>query len=135
MPRSERTRVTAQLDEAGRVGVRFERRYDHDVEEVWWGLTGDVDPVPDESVVEAEAPYLLVCTTGQDVVTWKLRADGAAAVVELTLSVDDPERLPLMAANCHAALEQISDSLDGEAPATSFDDLVARYARAFPSAA
>ena len=43
-----------------------------------------------------------MCTTGHDVVTWRLRADSAAAVVALTLSVAD---------------------------------LVARYARAIPSAA
>jgi len=132
--RTDSTRVTTELDGRGHPVLRFEHHYDHDVEEVWWALTGDADPVPDESVVEAEAPHLLVCTAGDDVIRWDLRPDGDAARVLLTLIVADPTRRPLMAANCHAALAQIGDALDGVPPATTFDQLVEHYARALPAA-
>jgi hypothetical protein len=63
--------------------MRFERTYHDDAEEVWEALTGDVDPVPDDSVVVAEAPSLLVCTAGDVVVRWKLarRGDGTRIVL------------------------------------------------------
>lgn len=134
MSRTDSTRLTTELDRHGRPVLRFEHRYDHDVEEVWWALTGDADPVPDESVVEAEAPYLLVCTAADDVVRWDLHAEGEAARVVLTLVFGDVVRRSLMAANCHAALEQIGDTLDGVPPATTFDQLVEHYVRALPAA-
>jgi len=132
--RTDSTRVTTEQGPQGHPVLRFEHRYDYDVEEVWWALTGDADPVPDESVVEAEAPYLLICTADDDVVRWDLQVEGDGARVLLTLVVGDSARRSLMAANCHAALEQIGDTLDGVPPGTTFDELVEHYARALPAA-
>ena len=125
--RSDRTQLNVRIDRSGRPTLRFERRYGYDVEEVWWALTGDVDPVPDESVVEAAAPTLLVCTAGDDVVRWALAARGDGTRIVLTHVVADAGRLVEGAARCHSALEEIADILDGLPPALTFDDLVRHY--------
>ena len=133
--RSDSTRMSAHLDRYGRRTLRFERVYGYDVEEVWCALTGDVDPVPDEGVVEAEAPYLLVCSAGDDVVRWELAAAGEGCRIVLTHHVGHSSRLVPGAARCHCALEQIADTLDGRPPTVTFDDLVRHYSTLVPSAA
>ena len=133
--RSDSTRMSAHVDGYGHRTLRFERTYGYDVEEVWSALTGDVDPVPDESVVEAEAPYLLVCTAGDDVVRWELESEGGAAGSCSPISSATTSRLVPGAARCHSALEQIADTLDGRPPTVTFDDLVLHYSTLVPSAA
>jgi hypothetical protein len=123
----EGTQMSAYLDETGRPTLRFDRAYGYDVEEVWWALTGDVDPVPDESVVEAQAPYLLVCSVGDDVVRWQLQTEAEGCRVVLTHVIGDGRGLASGAARCHSALEQIADTLDGEPPTVMFEDLVRHY--------
>ena len=133
--RSDSTRMSVRLDRHGRPTLRFERTYGYDVEEVWWALTGDVDPVPDDSVVVAEAPSLLVCTVGDVVVRWKLTQRGDGTRVVLTHVVGSSRDLVPGAARCHSALEQIADTLDGRPPTVTFDDLVLHYSTLVPSAA
>ena len=118
--------MTACLDPSGRPSLRFERTYGYEVEEVWWALVGDVDPVPDEAVVEALAPYLLVCSVGDDVVRWELTAEHDGARIVLT-HVGGAGGLAFGAARCHSALEQIADTLDGEPPTVMYDELVRHY--------
>ena len=119
--------MTACIDPSGRPSLRFERAYGYDVDEVWWALTGDVDPVPDEAVVEAQAPYLLVCSVGDDVVRWELMAEEEGCRIVLT-HVGGVWGLASSAARCHSALEQIADTLDGQPPTLMFDNLVRHYA-------
>jgi hypothetical protein len=107
--------------------MRFERTYHDDAEEVWEALTGDVDPVPDDSVVVAEAPSLLVCTAGDVVVRWKLTRRGDGTRIVLTHVVGSARDLVPGAARCHSALEQIADTLDGRPPSVTYDDLVRYY--------
>ena len=131
MSRPDSTRMSAFVDQSGRPSLRFERSYGYDVEEVWWALTGDVDPVPDESVVEAQAPHLLVCSAGDDVVRWELKNQLENHVVGcrvvLTQVFGDGRGVAAGAARCHSALEQIADTLDGEPPTVMCDDLVRHY--------
>ena len=85
-----------------------------------------LDPVPDEAVVEAQAPYLLVCSVGEDVVHWELTAEEEGCRIVLT-HVGGAGGLASAAARCHSALEQIADTLDGEPPTVMFDDLMRHY--------
>jgi uncharacterized protein YndB with AHSA1/START domain len=125
--RSDRTQMSVRLDRHGRPTMRFERTYAYDAEEVWRALTGDVDPVPDDSVVVAEAPSRLVCTAGDVVVRWTLTRRGDGTRIVLTHVVGSWRDLVPGAARCHSALEQIDDTLDGRPPSLTYDDLVRHY--------
>lgn len=92
--------------------LRFECEYDYDIEDVWWALTGDVDPVPDDGVVlAADDPELLVCLADGEIVRWELTADGDETRIVLTHTVSDAAQSGRYAARCAVALEALRQSL------------------------
>jgi uncharacterized protein YndB with AHSA1/START domain len=135
--------MTGTLDNIDdRPTLRFERRYDHDVERVWRAIT-DPDELrhwfpPGEKleVTESEAPRLLAGSWYGDDLRFELRPDGEGCVLVFTHAFADPDKAARDAAGwdrCFARLEALlrGEPMSEKESLEGWSELHERYAAEF----
>jgi uncharacterized protein YndB with AHSA1/START domain len=100
--------------------LRFERRYDHDVERVWRAITDPDElhywfpPGEELEVTESEPPRLLAGSWYGDDLRFELRPDGQGCVLVFTHSFADRDKAARDAAGWDRCFARLEALLQGE---------------------
>jgi uncharacterized protein YndB with AHSA1/START domain len=100
--------------------LRFERRYDHDVERVWRAITDPDElhywfpPGEELEVAESEPPRLLAGSWYGDDLRFELRPDGQGCVLVFTHSFADRDKAARDAAGWDRCFARLEALLQGE---------------------